>query len=96
MKSFYTISTQTEGGDSLRPALVPVVTALPALHNALIFIHFSVQLGPQQSVSPLEPVFKEGRACVISILAPETCRHIYFPQTQQKTKELINSVTSVF
>lgn len=87
MKSLHITSTQTEGGDSLRPALVPIVTALPALHNALIFIHFSVQLGPQQSVSLLEPAFKEGRACVISILAPETCRHVCLPQTQQKKQK---------
>lgn len=86
MKSLHTTSTQTEGGDSLRPALVPIVTALPALHNALIFILFSVQLGPQQSMSLLEPAFKEGRACVISILALETRRPVCLPKHSKKQK----------
>lgn len=86
MNSLRTMSLQTEGGDSPRTNSVPVVTALSALHHALSFIHFPVQLGPQQSVSLFEPAFKEGRACVISTLAPETCRQVCLPQTQQKNK----------
>lgn len=98
MNSLRTMSLQTEGGDSPRTNSVPVVTALSALHHALSFIHFPVQLGPQQSMSLFEPAFKEGRACVISTLAPETCRQVCLPHTQQKKKkkELMNSVTSVF
>lgn len=91
IRCHYRLKVETRRG----PALVPVVTALPALHHALSFIHFPVQLGPQPSVSLFEPAFIEGRACVISILAPETCRQVCLPQTQQKTKELMNSVTSV-